>query len=394
LCVTAGCKLPGSVTGPPGYPGTPQSLQPAASPDGMGCLLAARPGLDTPLLLYRPTLAPEQLARTNWYKLAPDGRSVALVRGFPNTIFLLSLADKVEHQVYAAPVTSPLISYLTWSPDSKQLLFGLTCPGCPASQDAGALWSLEVSSATVRQLAPSGGYSPLFSPDNRFIAVAGPLGTYASHGSLGLWSADGRTSVTLFEFVQVFDRAWADDSSGFMAAVSASGNTDRATGIWWIPIRGNPVRLYELPASSAIIFQPGGKRLVFRSLDDPVRVLYLANRDGSEILPIAGSSGFSPVRSGFPAWSDDGRWLLLVDTNGKYALLDVSNRSLEALPFAVIYGWAAQGRYLAGQVAPGLQKQYDSGEDVPVDVLLCSAPVSCVPLASVSRLANIAYFSP
>jgi hypothetical protein len=374
----------------------PPSVSGTATPSPDAAFLVyADQGIDQPIWVAQGTGAARVVAHGDSFRLSPDGRFVASVRGFPHELWIVASDGSGEELLYTAPMGGPLIESLLWAPDGRTIVFSLTCPGCPASQDPGALWRLDVATGAVRQLAAEGAHRPLFSPDSRWLSLASPLGTLASHGSVGLIDAvEGRGNPALFEYVDARDRAWAADSSGFVVAFAGMGGAD-VTELWWVPTSGEPVKLGQLTGVLELLWQPGGGRLVYRKAEGGgVGPLYLADRDGSGELPIPGSEGMSLLLGQFPYWSPDGRWLLAVNEMGAFRLVDTNTSAVHPLDVHVAYGWTDAGQYLAGMVSGGNLERYWRGDDVPIDVYRCAPLGACEWLAQVPRLAYLGYAHP
>lgn len=386
----AATGTPGAVAvtspAPPSAPGSPIPSEPAF-------LIYQDQGADEPIWVSQGTAAPRVLAHGDWFRLSPDGHSVALARGFPHELWVAGRDGSGEKRLYTAPMGSPLIDSLLWAPDGKTVVFHLTCPGCPASQDRGALWHLDLATGAAQQLVEEGAHWPLFSPDSRWLSLASPLGTLVSHGSVGLIDvAEGQGDPALFQFVNVWDRAWVADSSGFVVAFTDGAAASGVTDLWWIPTSGATVKLGQLTGVLDLAWQPGGGRLVYQKAgEDGVGRLYVANRDGSHELPIPGSEGMSLVRDQFPSWSPDGRWLLAMNEVGIHYLVDTAARSVHALDVQLVYGWLETGQYLAGTIPAERRGQYERGEDVPIEVYRCAPLGACEWLAQVPRLARLGY---
>jgi dipeptidyl aminopeptidase/acylaminoacyl peptidase len=318
---------------------------------------------------------------------------VAYVRGFPAELWVTGAGAFGEHRLYIAPAGSPLIEDLALAPGGGVAVFDLTCPGCPASQDPGALWRLDIPAGTVRQLADHGAHWPLFSPDGNWLSIASPAGTLASHGSLGLIDLEARGTLALFEYVLVRDRAWAADSSGFVVALDRMGPNPVPTELWWVPTESEPTQLGQLVEVADLSWQPGGGRLVYQKWghDGPTG-LVVANRDGGHELSIPGSEGMAPRAYGqLPSWSPDGRWLLTMHEDGRYFLLDLDKRRLDPLEAQVVHGWLDAEQYLSSLIDAEDLAQYQRGEEMLLDLYRCEPLGPCEWLAQIPRQARLSY---
>jgi dipeptidyl aminopeptidase/acylaminoacyl peptidase len=375
-------------------PATPPVSGTAVPSTDADLLIYQDQGLNQPIWVSQGVGTPSVLAHGDWFRLSPGGRSVAFVRGFPHELWMASTDGSGERLLYTAPMGCPLIGSLLWSPDGTMVVFHLTSPGSPASQDPGALWWLDITTGAVRQLADERAHWPLFSPDSHWLSLASPLGTLVSHGSVGLIDVEGQGDPALFEFVNLWDRAWAADSSGFVVAFADWAAEPVVTELWWIPTGGGPLNLGQLSDVSELTWQPGGERLVYRRAEDDTGRLYLANRDGSDQQPLSGSEGLSLVRGQFSSWSPDGRWLLAMNDRGTLFLVDTAAPRVHLLDVQVVYGWVDTGQYLAGTVPADRLEEYERGEDVPIDVYRCAPLGTCEWLAPVPRMARLSYARP
>lgn len=394
LLWAGGCAVYAPVTpSPSALPGPDLAREPAHPPADFGCLVYHDQGADQPVWLLKGGNPPRRLAQAGWALISPDGHTVASVRRFPAELWVLGSDGTREERLYTAPMGSPLIDGLLLAPDGGSGVIDLTCPGCPASQEPGALWRVDMATGAVRQLADHGAHWPVFSPDGNWLSVASPLGTLASHGSLGLIDVEGRGNLVLFEFILVRDRAWAADSSGFVVAFERMTPPSVPTELWWIPIAGSPLPLGQLADVADLSWQPGGERVVARKWvrGGPTR-LTVADRDGSGEMFIPGSEGMSPRSYGqLPSWSPDGRWLLTMLDGGTYFLLDMNTLRLHPIEAQVVHGWLDAGHYLASLLGAADLERYQRGDEALLDLYRCVPLGPCEWLAQIPRLAHLSY---
>ena len=380
------------------FPPLPPPGTAVPSSDG-GFLVYAEQGEghEQPIRLVQGT-ATRVLAHGNGFQLSDDGRSIGFTRGFPEELWIAETVGLNASLVYTAPMGNPLIHSATWSPDRSTIALRLSAPASPASHDAGELWGLDVATGDVRRLVDRGGHRHEFSPDGRWLALASPFATLASHGSVARLDLASETQELLFDFVEVADLAWAHDSSGFVVALSKGSGLWTETETWWVPTGGPPEKLGRLPDAWDVHWQPGGGRMVYRKGEPGgVSRLYLAGRDGSDEQLIPDSEEMSLMFQqwrGYPAWSPDGRWLLTMREDGSHYLVDVETLAIYPLDVEQVYGWPGIDEYLVAAVPDGRLEDYWQGEAMPVDVYRCAPLGACAWLGAVPRWAQVGYGRP
>jgi len=390
--VSSATRRPTSATGFPPLP-TPGTAVPSS--DG-GFLVYAEQGEghEQPIRLVQGATT-RVLAHANGFQLSDDGRSIAFTRGFPRELWIAETVALNASLVYTAPMGSPLIHSATWSPDRSTIALRLSSPGASTSHDAGELWGLDVATGEVRRLADRGGHRHEFSPDGRWLALASPIATLASHGSVARLDLATGTQEMLFDSVEVADLAWAHDSSGFVVALSKGSGRWNETGTWWVPTGGPPEKLGRLPDTWDVHWQPGGGRMVYRKGEPGgVSRLYLAGRDGSDERLISDSERMFPLWGPYPAWSPDGRWLLTMREDGSHYLVDVETLAIYALDVVQVYGWPGIDEYLVAAVPDGRLEDFRQGEAMPVDVYRCAPLGACAWMGAVPRWGQVGYGRP
>ena len=222
------------------FPPLPPPGTAVPSSDG-GFLVYAEQGEghEQPIRLVQGT-ATRVLAHGNGFQLSDDGRSIGFTRGFPEELWIAETVGLNASLVYTAPMGNPLIHSATWSPDRSTIALRLSAPASPASHDAGELWGLDVATGDVRRLVDRGGHRHEFSPDGRWLALASPFATLASHGSVARLDLASETQELLFDFVEVADLAWAHDRSGFVVALSKGSGLCTETETSWVPTGAPP----------------------------------------------------------------------------------------------------------------------------------------------------------
>jgi hypothetical protein len=356
-----------------------------------GFIVYSEQGVDKPIWILKGKDTPRIFSYGDWFQVSPSGHYIILVRGFPQELWLASSDGAIQRLLYTTPIGTPVISRMFWSPDETIILFGLTSPGAPASQDPGALWRLDITTGDAIELVGRGAHWPLFSPDSRWISIASPFATLASIGSIGIIDKNGHGLPRLFDFVNVQDRTWAEDSTGIMAAISFYTQTPATTELWWIPVQGQAVKLGELPYTAVLTWQPGGDRLVYRKTDDDEALLYLLESNDMSEVAIPDTQGLKPINNNYQAWSPDGLWLLVVNNDAMYSIINTVTRTVQPIPAQLVYGWVQPESYLTGMVSPQLEEQYHKGVNIPIDINLCTPDKSCIKLGVIPRMAFWAY---
>ena len=310
-------------------------------------------------------------APDDWPAFSPDGRFIAFIRfTSPNTagdlmvIPALGGAERTVAAIFPMPIprTVRQVGNLSWTPDGRWLAFGgATSPNGPRG-----IWLIAVDGSEQRRVTdpPSpGGHdlSPVVSPDVQYLAFlrARTVGRVAiflvpltpglapsgpprqltddDPGGIGLaWTPDGRDLVF--------------SSSGHlglsrMAKISAVSQSSRTPEPEFLPFgeqataisiaetgrlvysaQFRDTTLYELalpapPATPVALaafsstfdehtphYSPDGTRLAFASTRSGAEEIWIANRNGSNPLPVTSMGG--PHCSN-PQWSPtDGRTIL------------------------------------------------------------------------------------
>ena len=309
-------------------------------------------------------------APDDWPAFSPDSRFIAFIRfTSPNkaadlmVIPALGGAEKAVAAIFPMPIprTVRQVSNLSWTPDGRWLAFGgATSPNGPRG-----IWLVAVDGSEQRRVTdpPSpGGHdlSPVVSPDAQYLAFlrAHTVGRVAiflvpltpglapsgpprqltdDSGGIGLaWTPDGRDLVF--------------SSSGHlglsrMAKISAVSQSSRTPEPEFLPFgeqataisiaetgrlvysaQSRDTTLYELalpapPATPVAVaafsstfdefaphYSPDGTRLAFASTRSGAEEIWIANRNGSNPLPVTSMGG--PQCSN-PQWSPtDGRTIL------------------------------------------------------------------------------------
>jgi len=306
---------------------------------------------------------PRALPKGSFLGLSPDGCSLLYIRS------TLSRQEGREFVVLDVPMTAERFVFssyelwdtgvydIAWSPDSVHL--ALTLGGTAKRSYSGNLWLLDTSDGTATRITFSGGGEPLYSPDGKWIATSTPeIGN--SHGSVGLWGAEGQGGRGLFDPIWSHSKRWAADSSGFSLALTRLGI--EGSELWWVPVDGAPVQIGHLPVDN-VAWLPGGKRYTYYT-DRPRR----ANWDGSEDVEVPGLEGKTSGQ-----WSPDGRRLFARDEEGSAYIVDADGLDAPVkLSGKCLHAWLDETPYLASTTSEGSTSLY-----------VCALPESCQLLAQI-----------
>ncbi len=213
-------------------------------------------------------------------------------------------------------------TYPQLSPDGSQVVFQSNRSG------GNQIWVMHRDGSGLRQLTDvpgEGAETPVWSPDGAFIAFA----AYSAEGNndVYLMRADGTETRALTNEPGYDDHPhWSADGERIVF------NSDRDTpdpaapwekrwhDIWSVRIDGSGLeKLTDCRTTCTFgSLSPDGNYLLYRRVDDTAGLnweleaiernseIYIANRDGSAPLRLAGHPAFD----GWPAWSPDGNWIV------------------------------------------------------------------------------------
>ena len=392
-----GCQASGQASRIPASPSPVTPARPTPSPTdtpgashGFGSL-AVDISNDTDIWLLVGDDTPRSLTQGRCPKLSPDGCSVVIIRDSANPPrfaedWIVAVDDPIPGLLFwPQDVQGGLVYGLEWSPDSRSI--AVTTGGDIKRIYSGNLWLVDSSDGTLTQLAERDAGVPHFSPDGEWIATSTPEIGW-SHGSIGLWHVESRSGQTLFGPLMLQYLEWADDSSGFAAALQRhSRHHETGLELWWVPVDGDPMYLGRLSNASYASWQPDTGRIAYYSpevIEDPedhtahsFHSLHLANRDGSGDEVVPGSVGMEFWNKwaldlpGASPWSPDGRWLLTADRDGHTYIVDTDNlRTPLLLSVDRVHGWLDATHYLASTYQLGTTELYS-----------CVPPETCQALA-------------
>ena len=253
-------------------------------------------------------------------------------------------------------------SNLSWTPDGRWLAFG----GTTSAGGSKGIWLISVDGSELRRLteAPEGvsrEMGPVMSPDGRHVAFL--RGRTLSRAAIFLlpvtsdWRPDGTPRPLIPDDHAVLGLAWTPDgralvfSAGGHLGLSrtaripvsqssqppepelltfgeqATGISISGTGRLVYAARSRDTALYELALSEASSnpiplagfsstfdeqtphYSPDGKRLAFTSTRSGSQEIWIADKNGSNPLPVTSMGG---PQCSVPQWSPDGRNILFV----------------------------------------------------------------------------------
>jgi len=332
---------------------------------------------------HRLTTDPAEEHSPAW---SPDGRFIAFLRKLsPSDAALVIIPQRggqervlVESGVARFPdYPGSWSPYLTWTPDSKWLVF----PQAEIDKAARGLFLLSVSTSEKRRLTQGDDASPAFSPDGRglvFTRWSGwrsevcflrlgvnydPQGAPQSLASTGVpfnWAAawlperdeivfssgshSGGSLWRVAASVSAKPRRLAVSAEDVLAmAVSLRGNrlayvlSEYRTSIWRVDLRGpgnTPTSPFALIRSSrsewAPVFSPDGKRITFTSSRSGHYEIWACDSDGSDAVQLTSLGGFARASR----WSADGRSIVLeaaVEGNADIYVMSATGSALRRL---------------------------------------------------------------
>ncbi len=297
---------------------------PVLSPDGTRIAFRALNDIWTMTIGGRP----EPLTRDRWWKSdpawSPDGRylSYSTDRGGKLDIWLRDLRTGADRQLTALPDAAAVSG--SWSADGSHLAF---------LDQAGALYTVEVATGTVRQIYPA-----TFEPGRP------------------TWSADGNT-VALAAIVPY--------SARYREGLSKILLVDRATGAgrYVDPL---PHRSLQTRGDDGPVWSPDGTRLAFVIAS----VLWVVDvhPDGS----FAGTPRqITEEVTDAPSWSGDSRHLLYLH-NGRLRLVPATGGPPRTVPLALSWtNTRPRGRTVihAGRLWDGVGPRLREDMDILVEGL-------------------------
>ena len=305
----------------------------------------------------RLTSPPEKSSGDSHPAFSPDGRSLAFVRGAQTGGFSLCWAAVGGGEPKCRPAEGSEIAGITWTADSRDLVFSSTRGGgyrlwrIPASQvatgeprlvpDAGEnasypviagdrlayqrllydvnIWQMEVASGTTRQTkliaSTRRDSSAQYSPDGSRVAFLSDR-----TGELELWTCDREArnfvQLTSFRGPSIGSPRWSPDGSQIAFDSTAAGSAD----IYVVGLDG--ISLRRLTTEDSFESRPSWSSVVGSA------IYFRSDRSGSDQIwkmPSQGGAAVQVTRDGgFEALESlDGKWLYFVKSGSRKGLWGV-----------------------------------------------------------------------
>jgi eukaryotic-like serine/threonine-protein kinase len=283
---------------------------------------------------------------------SPDGRFLASTNTTFVMVYDLAKGDKIV-EAYVSPQQS--VTWLDWSPDSKQLAW-------PGEEHAIEIWDLQTRQ-TIRTLKGHGDQvlAALWSPDGKRLASA------SLDGTVRIWdvTTGQETAPPLQHPGAVHWLAWSRDgrqiaSSTAMHAWALSSQQPRADAgradetKFWDAATGREVR--TLRGWATLGWSPDGKRVVATGADDP-RLMLVDVASGKAVGEPGETDEMRWVQSQkyfasrhWVQWSPDGKWFAMGKSPLQVKVRDASTGRLALTlkgrsPGSI--AWAPDSRRLA-----------------------------------------------
>jgi Tol biopolymer transport system component len=294
--------------------------------------------------------------------VSPDGRTLAFIR----------MRDLTSQDIYLAGATggtarqlTDLVTYfsgLTWTPDSRELVFAATRDG------VSRLWRMGVNGGAASPVTSS--MESVFHPT---LARHGDRLAYiVSSGRSSLWRIDiaGSDPRSVIEPVRLIGSVRTESSPNYLRGgqkIAFSSNKAGPFEIWEADADGRAaVQLTHLggPNNGTPRWSPDGTAIAFDSSIQGNPDIMVVTEEGRRIRRITNHPGENVV----PSWSGDGNWIYFASNrNGDFQIYKVrsdreespSNLTVQVTKHGGINGMESlDGKYLyfakGRRDAPGL----------------------------------------
>jgi len=281
---------------------------------------------------------------------SPDGKRLIFADGFsensPSSIYELSLDTMQAHAITAPPRVWDGDLNPVFSPDGRKIAFlrgieGLVRDIYVVSASGGEPKQITRDERIIDSLA--------WTPDNASIIFSSDRG-----GKFALWKASARGGEP--------ERLPVGDEDAYQPAISAATRRllfTESSATWSIvgfPLSSNgragkPIAVVSsTQQDSAPSFAPDGSRFAFQSWRSGAQDLWIASRDGLNLLQLT-SSGFA--LTGSPAFSPDGQQVAFdgrPDGHSHIFVVPAGGGSQQQLTFGnsndILPRWSVDGQYL------------------------------------------------
>lgn len=249
--------------------------------------------------LFAGETEPHLLTQGGYPQLAPDGCRILFQRpgdtcyqnGFhcsDRDYWLINVDGSSEKWLYSAYDKWSLFASATWSPDATAL--AVTTTSTAKRVETGDLYWVNVANGTITELVTGtlqggtgAGGDPHFSPDGHWMATTASRDYGQTQSSIGLVQAGSPNSHLVFFLQSGQNLTWANDSSGFVAALHYFNRWGELE-LWWVPVEGEPTQLGQISDPFhrlyPVLWQPGGERLAYTQYSKTEEsTIHLAARD-------------------------------------------------------------------------------------------------------------------
>ena len=277
---------------------------------------------------------------------SPDGKYIAFVQGagfLAQEVFVFRTDTKETRQLTS---DKAYVSGLTWTPDSKSILFSSSRSGLQA------LWRISAAGGNPMHL-PSG----IEYPSGPTVALNGArLAFVSEHLNVNVWRTPGPAAKSPGAATKLiassrgqYDFSYSPDGTKIAFGSDRSGPNE----IWICNSDGsNPVQLTSLAnsATGTPRWSPDGKQIAFDSRLEGHSDIFVISAEGGKARRLTEG----PSESAVPSWSHDGKWVYFASDR---------TASFEIWKTPVDGGTALQVTHLGGsaQTAAGFMDSFEDG---------------------------------
>lgn len=277
-----------------------------------GWLLARAPGGESgPGMLVDQQLVSTFPGSHRSPALSPDGTMVAFVSDASGTdqVWIASLAGGEPIRITGGPVAAERPA---WSPRNDRIVF---------ARADGGIWSVGTLGSPAPRRVVEHGHNPRLSRDGETLV-------YERGREIWLANADGgnqrRVDGVPTRAMLSID-AWPSLSPDGRHIAFFLSEAAIAGDIWTIPVEGGEARrlTFDTAASSAPVWAPDGRHLVYASRREGTLTLWRVGVDGHGPEPVTSGVG----EDSEPAFAGDGQRLLYANTRTTWRLMSTDAAS-------------------------------------------------------------------